>query len=382
MHPAMQVACAHGSDRCIEHAEQGGVATSGNMTVQLKVASGRGVHGHRLVGAFHRQSAQVWQCGLLCLLDIGQQAAGGTDGQIHSFRAESGEIAGAEESAQFTLTALSIEMPDRALAQTTQAGNADRPSRILGDQRFRGLQSGKFRIEFLNGGDFAEQEATAAEVHPGQAVSCIPRGDGQQQVVAAFLQQRLIGDGAGSDDAHDLAFNQSLGQCRIADLFADGDGFSLPDQACQVGLGSVIRNACHRNGLARRGAALGQGDVQQSCRLARIVVEQLVEVAHAEEQQHVRMRGLGSEKLAHEGRVLGELAHQFKPVQKRRLSHVRQADLHHGWNQGSGAKLGAAACSAINAECASGSRKFRDPPWSANRPQPWSAFRAAATPAP
>ena len=86
--------------------------------------------------------------------------------------------------------------------------------------------------------------------------------------------------------------------------------------------------------------------------------------------------------LAHQGRVLGELAHQFKPVQKRRLSHVRQADLHHGWNQASGAKLGAAACSAINAECASGSWKFRDPPWSADRPQLWSFFSAAATPAP
>jgi hypothetical protein len=53
-------------------------------------------------------------------------------------------------------------------------------------------------------------------------------------------------------------------------------------------------------GWPAEAAALGQGDVQQSCRLARIVVEQLVEVAHAEEQQHVRMRGLGSEELLHQ----------------------------------------------------------------------------------
>src|SRR5690606_8351456 len=46
-----------------------------------------------------------------------------------------------------------------------------------------------------------------------------------------------------------------------------------------------------------------QGDVKQLRSLARVVVEQLVEVAHAEEQQHVRMLRLGGEELLHQGRV-------------------------------------------------------------------------------
>ncbi|KAG1086640.1 hypothetical protein G6F57_021597 [Rhizopus arrhizus] len=60
------------------------------------------------------------------------------------------------------------------------------------------------------------------------------------------------------------------------------------------------RHAGHRDRRAAGAAALGQGDVQQPRRLAGVVVEQLVEIAHAEEQQQVRMVGLGREELLHQ----------------------------------------------------------------------------------
>src|SRR3546814_17449214 len=66
----------------------------------------------------------------------------------------------------------------------------------------------------------------------------------------------------------------------------------------------VVGHPRHRDRFARRRAALGQGDVEQLRRPARVIKEQLVEIAHAEEQQHVRMVGLGREKLLHQGGVL------------------------------------------------------------------------------
>jgi hypothetical protein len=66
----------------------------------------------------------------------------------------------------------------------------------------------------------------------------------------------------------------------------------------------VHRHAGHGDRVAAGGAALGQGDVEQARRPARIVVEELVEIAHPEEQQDVRVLRLGGEVLAHERRVL------------------------------------------------------------------------------
>jgi glycosyltransferase involved in cell wall biosynthesis len=54
----------------------------------------------------------------------------------------------------------------------------------------------------------------------------------------------------------------------------------------------VEGHAGHRDRLAGRLAALGQGDVEQRGGTPRVVVEQLVEVAHAIEHQPIRVLGL------------------------------------------------------------------------------------------
>src|SRR5690606_10057678 len=80
-------------------------------------------------------------------------------------------------------------------------------------------------------------------------------------------------------------------------------------------------------------AALGQGDVQQPRRLAGVVVEQLVEVAHPEEQQQVRVLRLGGEELLHQRGVLGlvsGLGHRTRgvagpPIVTARDSYPRSA---------------------------------------------------------
>jgi len=58
--------------------------------------------------------------------------------------------------------------------------------------------------------------------------------------------------------------------------------------------------------VARRLAALGQRDIEQPRRFARVVVEQLVKIAHAKQQQRLRKLGLGAQVLTHQRRVRGK----------------------------------------------------------------------------
>src|SRR5690606_40952389 len=57
-------------------------------------------------------------------------------------------------------------------------------------------------------------------------------------------------------------------------------------------------------------AARSQGDAEQLGGLDGIAEEQLVEVAHAVEEQHVRVVRLDGEELLHHGRVLGKIGTQ------------------------------------------------------------------------
>src|SRR3546814_236435 len=185
--------------------------------------------------------------------------------------------------------------PSRAASR----GDEGRPAVLVGQQQFCRIKAREFGFQRVVARDFVDQETPAGQVRPGQAVAALAAGDCQQQRVAALGQQRLVGDRARRDDPHHLALDQALARRRVADLLADRHRLAQRHQPGEVTIGGVVGHARHRDRLAGRRAALGQGDVEQLRRPARVVVEQLVEIAHAEEQQHVRMVGLGREKLPH-----------------------------------------------------------------------------------
>jgi hypothetical protein len=125
-------------------------------------------------------------------------------------------------------------------------------------------------------------------------------------------QQLGVGQRAGGDHAHHLAFDRPLGGGHVAHLLADGDRFTELDQARQVALDRVEGHAGHDDRLAGRLAALRERDVQQPCGLFRIGIEHLVEVAHAVEQQCVRVPGLEGQVLLHHGGVAVQRGGQGK----------------------------------------------------------------------
>jgi hypothetical protein len=130
--------------------------------------------------------------------------------------------------------------------------------------------------------------------------------DRRQRRVRLGRQQALVGEGSGRDDAHHAPLHRPLGGRRVADLLADRDRFAQAHEAREI-----LVHADHRHaGHAHRGpaglSARGQRQVEQARALFRVLVEELVEVAHSVEDEDLRMLGLDAQVLLHDRRVTAQ----------------------------------------------------------------------------
>ena len=117
-----------------------------------------------------------------------------------------------------------------------------------------------------------------------------------QIVVAPRFEQGFLGQCAGGNQPHDIAFDHGFiaaffRLCRAFHLFADRDAKPFADQRQQISFGGMYRNAAHGDVFAAVFAAFGQGNVQCLCCRNGIVKEHLVEIAHAVEQQRFGVLG-------------------------------------------------------------------------------------------
>ena len=135
--------------------------------------------------------------------------------------------------------------------------------------------------------------------HADRSVAACRRRQRQQRCVRFVIQQRCVGQRSRRDDAHDLALDRSLAGGGIADLLADRNAFTELDQLAEVLLDRHHRHAGHLDRCPGRVTACGQSQVKQPRAALRIVVKQLVKIAHPIEQQGVRMLGLDAPVLLH-----------------------------------------------------------------------------------
>ena len=117
-----------------------------------------------------------------------------------------------------------------------------------------------------------------------------------QIVVAPRFEQGFLGQCAGGDQPHDIAFDHGFIAAffrlrRAFHLFADRHAEALADQRQQIPFGGMHRNAAHGDVFAPVFAAFGQRDIQRFSGMDGIVKEHLVEIAHAVEQQRFGVLG-------------------------------------------------------------------------------------------
>ena len=240
---------------------------------------------------------------LVGFLQVFQQRPGGSDGGRLAMAAKSAQIVGAELGAEQPLGTVGHEMPGRAFARGGQAG----PEAAFHNQGFHRVQARVLGHQLTLGGAVDDDEPPGGHIGPGQAKAAVNRRNGGQTGGDAGIEQGVIGGGAGRDQTGDGAFHRPLFGPHLAHLLGNGHRLALTDQLGQVRVQLVIRHAGHDHRLPGRLAAPGQGDVEQPRGASGVVIEQLVEIAHAEQQQMRRMLGLERQVLLHQRGVGAEV---------------------------------------------------------------------------
>ena len=143
-------------------------------------------------------------------------------------------------------------------------------------------------------------EIAGGQINECQAVVAATLINGTKEVVPLGREHPLVEVRSRREDLGDRSFHK-LARFRLFSLITDRDLLARLQQARDVGVRRVERDAAHRHVLA-----FGERDVEQARALRRVVEEQLVEIAEPEEQQRVlgQLR-LDLAVLRHHGRQFG-----------------------------------------------------------------------------
>ena len=297
---------------------------------QFEVAPCRGVERHRRRHRHPDRRSEKRQAAFLRDLEVPNHCA--HRGKLGPFEIpEPVQGRDAERVAQGRLGAAAVEL---AVGQAG-GGNAQIRKDALDhlqpgfrDQNLARAQPRKLGAKPMCGQGL-DREIPGRDIAPGQRGGVAHPRDGGQEIVAPRIQQRVLGQGAGGDNAHHVPFHDSLRApllrlCRVFKLFADRHPEPLADQRQQVAIGAVGGHAAHRDVVAFMLAAPRQRDIQRLGRRDRVVEEHLVEIAHPVEQQRIRVPRLDVEILRHHRRDRGGHAHP--PCRMGRAYPVRGRD--------------------------------------------------------
>ncbi len=139
-------------------------------------------------------------------------------------------------------------------------------------------------------------------VHEGHADAFLAERNGGEKVRALRRQQLVAERDARRDDLHHAPLDDFARVLRVFQLLADGDAVARLNQLRQMVIQRVVREAGERRVLARSVAALGERDTEHVGHDHGIVLERLVEVAHAEEQERAGVAVLDLPVLPHQRR--------------------------------------------------------------------------------
>ena len=150
----------------------------------------------------------------------------------------------------------------------------------------------------------------------------------------AGVEQALLGERAWGDEAHHVAPDHGLRPAlprlgRVLGLLAHRDAVALRDQALKIFVGGMHRHAAHGDVLAEVLAALGERDAERARGDVSVLEEQLVEIAHAVEQEAVGIGRFDLQILGHHrgGDARGARGPRLvraRDVSRRKIPRVRR----------------------------------------------------------
>ncbi len=177
------------------------------------------------------------------------------------------------------------------------------------------LGAGEFRRGKLAGGDVQKRET------PG-AIGPRERHGREERRLPRFEIAR-VGEGARRHDPGHFAPDEALGLARVLDLIADRHAVAFAHEPREVHVQRVKWHAAHRNGRALRVLRAGcQRQLEHARGHERVLVEQLVEIAHPEANDRVAVVAFDLEVLPHGRR---SRLHRGRRGAGRRHGSIRQA---------------------------------------------------------
>ncbi len=304
-HPLAKQPGAHRGRGGIERGEEraAGGALLGGLE-QLEGGHRGRIEQHGLAGDQPLDAAQVGQRVALGLAHVGHRGARGLEPRGERGHPEAVEARAPEVGLEHLA---GRARPEGAPVHSRHRHPGRYPAghprliRALGQQDLggaaqeRGLQQGLARARLLPDPEVAGRDVDQRDAHRGGG-----RVRGKQKVVAGPVEELGVGDRTGGDHPHHVAPHDLAALGRLLELLAHRDLLPGADEARDVGVGRVVGHARHGDVLPR-----GEGELQQPGRHVGVVVEQLVEVAQAEQQQVVREAALQLPVLPHHGRGLG-----------------------------------------------------------------------------
>ena len=250
---------------------------------EVEVALGGGVD-QDVVGVFADAGRAKVVAGAAELVDeVVEDGSGGAAGGMEVGAAEAIERVHVEmvlEEGGGVLGEEGVAFVDHAVGECSELGGL-----VIGDEELGGGNAGDLVGELAVVRELGDGELTGGVIDTGEAGGFPVAEDGGEVVRALVVEQLEIVDGAGGEDAGDLALDEFPG-CGIGRLLGDGDAFPGLEQAGDVALGGVVGNAAHGGA-----AALGEGDVHDGRGGFGVLEEHLVEVAEPVEEDHVRRQG-------------------------------------------------------------------------------------------
>lgn len=302
---------AHRRAGVVEGGEQRAIAAEvAAGSEELEVAHGVGIEAdvlRREVGAERRDEGDA---GGLVVAQVHEDGAAGGDGGGRAVDAERFGGGDAEVFLQRDGGEVVVEPEGLDGGDVVAGGEPWRRACAFGDEDLGRANAGESG-DGVVGGHGAGGELAGGDVEPGDAglgsgpgvgaAGAAGGGEAGEIVVGLLVEEVALDDGAGGDDADDLALDEALGGGGVAHLLAEGDLVALRDELREVAIDGVVRDAGERDAEALAHRLGGEGDVELARAEFGVVVEGLVEVAEAEEDDGVWVAALDVEVLAADG---------------------------------------------------------------------------------
>src|SRR5581483_9221036 len=311
--PARKLARTCCRDGAVDGGEQASRPLAPVRADELEIGAGRRIDDEETAGALFPRRAQQRRTADLGDLDVSEETR--QRGKLGAAElAEGIERRDSEPLLENALSAKRIEMGargrrERGARLADPFAKLGVAGEIIADQDLAGLEPRKLARKVARL-DRCCDEISGRDVERGKgkqrlAVLLLRRAEQRgEEIVRTGIEQALLGERARRDETDHVATHDRLRTAftrlgGIFELLADGDTVALGDEALEIVVGRAHRYAAHRNVLALMLAALGQRDAKRARGDFRVLEEQLVEIAHAVEQEAVGVRRFDLEILRH-----------------------------------------------------------------------------------